>query len=158
MVMTTRAMLVMATATLALVATSGCTRIRGHQGYIVDQQLVDGIAPGVDNRDSVEATLGRPTFVGQFDKNDWYYVSRQTKQLAFAQPRPTQQTIFHVRFDAAGNVASVDRAGLEKTAAVSPDGDKTPTLGRKRGFLQELFGNIGSVGAPGMGGATPNTP
>lgn len=158
MVMTTRAMLVMATATLALVATSGCTRIRGHQGYIVDQQLVDGIAPGVDNRDSVEATLGRPTFVGQFDKNDWYYVSRQTKQLAFAQPRPTQQTIFHVRFDAAGNVASVDRAGLEKIAAVSPDGDKTPTLGRKRGFLQELFGNIGSVGAPGMGGATPNTP
>lgn len=158
MVITTRAMLVMATATLALVATSGCTRIRGHQGYIVDQQLVDSIAPGVDNRDSVEATLGRPTFVGQFDKNDWYYVSRQTKQLAFAQPRPTAQTILHVRFDAAGNVASVDRAGLEKIASVSPDGDKTPTLGRKRGFLQELFGNIGSVGAPGMGGATPNSP
>lgn len=158
MVKMTRAMLVVATATLALVATSGCTRIRGHQGYIVDQQLVDGIAPGVDNRDSVEATLGRPTFVGQFDKNDWYYVSRQTRQLAFGQPTPTEQTILHVRFDARGNVAAVDRSGLDRIASISPEGSKTPTLGRKRGFFQELFGNIGAVGAPGMGGAMPNTP
>lgn len=154
----TRAILVVATATLALVATSGCTRIRGHQGYIIDQQLVDGISPGVDNRDSVEATLGRPTFVGQFDKNDWYYVARDTRQLAFAQPSPTAQTVLHVRFDGAGNVASINRTGLEQVASISPTGTKTPTLGRKRGFFQELFGNIGAVGAPGMGGATPNTP
>lgn len=145
-------MLVVAGAALALVATSGCTRIRGHQGYIVDDQLVQGIQAGVDNRESVEATLGRPTFVGQFDANDWYYVSRQTKQLAFAQPRPTEQTILHVRFDAAGNVAAVNKSGLEKIASINPDGDKTPTLGRERGFFQELFGNIGAVGAPGMGG------
>lgn len=158
MVMGTRAMLVTAAAALALVATSGCTRIRGHQGYIVDDQLVQGIQPGVDNRDSVEATLGRPTFVGQFGANDWYYVSRTTKQLAFALPRPTEQTILHVRFDATGNVAAVQKAGLEQVVSINPSNDKTPTLGRERGFFEELFGNIGAVGAPGMGGATPNTP
>ena len=27
-------------------------------------------------------TLGRPTFTGQFDPNEWYYVSRDTAQLA----------------------------------------------------------------------------
>jgi len=29
---------------------------------------------------------------------------------------------------------------------------KTPTLGRKRSFFEELFGNIGTVGAPGLPG------
>lgn len=152
MVMTKRAMPVIAAAMVALIATGGCTRIRAHQGYIVDNQLIEGIKPGIDNRESVEGTLGRPTFVGQFDASDWYYVSRSTRQLAFANPKPTEQTILHVRFDAAGNVAAVDRQGLEKIVSIHPDGDKTPTLGRERGFFEELFGNIGAVGAPGMGG------
>lgn len=152
MVMTKRAMPVIAAAMVALIATGGCTRIRAHQGYIVDNQLIEGIKPGIDNRESVEGTLGRPTFVGQFDASDWYYVSRSTRQLAFANPKPTEQTILHVRFDAAGNVAAVDRQGLEKIVSIHPDGNKTPTLGRERGFFQELFGNIGAVGAPGMGG------
>jgi hypothetical protein len=109
-------------------------------------------AAGVDNRDSVAKTLGRPTFVGQFDQNEWFYVSRSTAQLAFNEPRPTAQTVLRVRFDEAGNVASVDRSGLEKIASISPEGDKTPTLGRERGFFQELFGNIGAVRAPGAPG------
>jgi hypothetical protein len=35
---------------------------------------------------------------------------------------------------------------------VDPAGRHTPTLGRKRSFFEELFGNIGSVGAPGLPG------
>lgn len=141
-----------AIAAVALLATGGCTRLRGHQGYIVDETLVGGIQPGVDNRDSVQQTLGGPTFMGQFDANDWYYVSRDTRQLAFAQPRAVKQTILHVRFNPNGTVAAVDRSGLDRIASISPMGDTTPTLGRKRGFFQELFGNIGAVGVPGAGG------
>ena len=57
-----------------------------------------------------------------------------------------------VKFDAAGNVVATDRTGLEKVAFFSPDGDETPTLGRERTFFEDLFGNIGVVGAPGSGG------
>ena len=133
-----------------LVLASGCTRMRDHRGYIVDETLVTAIKPGVDNRESVEATLGRPTFVGQFDSRDWYYVSRFTAQLAFAMPKPTNVTVLQVRFDPQGNVASVQRTGIEKVASIDPENDTTPTLGRNRGFFHELFGNIGSVGAGGM--------
>jgi len=149
--MTLRTGMIMAAGLAALVATSGCTRIRGNQGYLIDQQFVQGIQPGTDNRESVEATLGRPSFTGQFGNDDYYYFSRTTKQLAFASPRPTEQTVLHVRFDKAGNVAAVQKTGLDQVVSISPMGDKTPTLGRHRGFFQELFGNIGSVGA-GMGG------
>ena len=141
-----------------LLATAACTKVRDHQGYIMDQTLVASVQPGVDNRDSVTATLGRPSFVGQFDQRDWYYVSRDTRQLAFKMPRPVAQTVLHIRFDDAGNVASVEKTGMEKVASINPSDDKTPTLGRDRGFFQELFGNIGQVGAAGPAGQTADNP
>ena len=72
---------------------AGCARIVDHQGAILDEQLVAAVQPGVDTRDSVTGTLGRPSFVGQFDQHDWYYVSRNTRQLAFNMPRPSAQTV-----------------------------------------------------------------
>jgi outer membrane protein assembly factor BamE (lipoprotein component of BamABCDE complex) len=150
--------LTLSVALIALTATSGCSRVRGHQGYISDATLVDAIRPGVDNRESVARTLGRPTFAGQFDANDWYYVDRETKQLAFALPKATKQSILRVRFDAAGNVTAVEKTGLEKIASIRPVGDKTPTLGNNRSFFQELFGNIGQVGSVGQGGGTADNP
>ncbi len=143
--------LIVAGLALAL-ATSGCAQLKGRQGYVVDPMLTEAITPGVDNRESVEKTLGRPTFVGQFSDNEYYYVSRETRQLAFAKPRPVGQQVLRVRFDPAGNVAAVDRTGLELVSKISPEGDKTPTLGRHRSFFEDIFGNIGAVGAPGAAG------
>jgi outer membrane protein assembly factor BamE (lipoprotein component of BamABCDE complex) len=141
-----------------LALTVGCTQVRDRQGYLMDQTLVASVQPGVDNRDSVTATLGRPSFVGQFDQRDWYYVSRDTRNLGFNHPRPVAQTVLHIRFDEAGNVASVERTGLEKVASIDPAKAKTPTLGRNRGFFEELFGNIGQVGQVGAAGRTTDNP
>ncbi|HWV61642.1 MAG TPA: outer membrane protein assembly factor BamE [Sphingopyxis sp.] len=145
-----RARLVVLGLAVAL-ATSGCAQLKGRQGYVADPALTQAITPGVDNRESVEKTLGRPTFVGQFGTDEYYYVSRETRQLAFARPRPVDQQVLRVRFDEAGNVAAVDRTGLELVRKISPEGDKTPTLGRERSFFEDIFGNIGAVGAPGAG-------
>lgn len=142
--------------------TSGCARIRYHQGYIADPLLTDSIQPGVDNRASVQATLGRPTFTTQFTRPGetpvWYYVARDTRQLAFASPRPIDQNVLAVRFDANGNVATVDHIGMEQVANIDPWGEETPTLGRNRGFFEELFGNIGQVGRGNRGGSTADNP
>jgi len=136
---------------------AGCSSIRDHQGYIADDQLVAAVQPGVDNRESVERTLGRPTFVGQFDQRDWYYVSRQTRQLAFQHPRPANAQVLRVRFDEAGNVERVERSGLEMVANIDPSNEETPTLGRNRSFFEEIFGNIGAT-APGQRGQTSDNP
>ena len=66
------------------------------------------------------------------------------------------QSILVVSFDKAGNVEKVERRGMEQVARINPEKDKTPTLGRDTGLLEELFGNIGQVGAGGLGGG-PNT-
>ncbi len=142
-------------ATLLALAATGCARIPNAMGYIVDDELISAVQPGVDNRDSVAKALGRPTAVTQWDDDVWYYISRNTGQRAFLRPRPTAQTVLIVRFDAKGNVASVERRGLEKVADISPSSDETPTLGRDRTLLEDIFGNIGSFGGVPQGGGPP---
>ena len=138
-------------ASAALLA--GCMGIHDHRGAVIDRELASAIQVGVDNKDSVTKTLGRPTFTGQFNPNDWYYVSRDTKTVAFREPGVLDQTVLHVRFDAAGNVVAIDRTGKELIASIDPSGARTPTLGRKRSFFDELFGNIGTISQPGLPGA-----
>lgn len=146
--------LVLAAAALAL---SACASIKDHRGYLVDNALLDSVQPGIDNQISVERMLGRPSFISQFGKKDWYYISTNTRQSAFSRPKPKDQLMVRVSFDEKGNVVAVQRTGMETVANINPDGDKTPTLGRERTFLEDLFGNIGQVGAGGQGGgAGPN--
>ena len=135
----------------AAMGASACTPIRSHQGYVIDKELVDSVQPGVDTRESVLQTLGRPTLTSQFNQGEWYYISRDSRNFGYSDPKVREQQTIRVRFDAKGNVAAVDRMGKELIASVDPYGKKTPTLGRKRNFFSDLFGNIGTVGAPGAG-------
>lgn len=127
-------------AAAAMVA--GCAGVRNHKGAVIDRQLVSSVQVGVDNKASVEKLLGRPSFTGQFDPNDWYYVSRSTAVYAFRNPRILDQTTLRIRFDQAGNVTSVQQSGKELVASLDPSNRSTPTLGRDRGFFEELFGNV----------------
>ena len=139
---------------LTALLVSGCATNHAHKGAVIDPQLASSIQPGVDNKDSVTKLLGTPTLQAQFTPNDWYYVSRDTNQVAFRNPRVTRQTVMLVRFDQAGNVASVQQTGKEYVMNLNPSKRFTPTLGRSKSFFEELFGGIGTVGAPGM----TNTP
>ncbi len=147
-------------AVLALTTLSACesSRIKQTQGYIVDEVLVASVQPGVDNRASVEKTLGRPTWASEFDNGEWYYVTRNSSQLAFLTPKPTSQSIIIISFDSGGGVTKVERDGLDKIVSVKMEDDKTPTLGRDSSLIQDLFGNIGQVssggGPAGSGGGT----
>ena len=138
------------TIALAALLASGCASNRAHKGAVIDPQLASSIQPGVDNKASVTKLLGTPTLTGTFTPNDWYYLSRDTNQLGFQNPHVTNQLVMLVRFDKAGNVASVQRTGKDLILNVNPSHRSTPTLGRKKSFLDELLGNIGSVSS-GMG-------
>ncbi len=145
--------LVLAALGMSALGASACAPLRSHQGYVVDADLVNAIRPGIDNRDSVAATLGQPTLKEQFGGGDWLYVSRDSRNMAFNNPQPYSQLTLRIAFDAKGDVRAVSKSGVELASEISPVGDKTPTLGRKRGFFEDLFGNIGTVGAgPGAGG------
>lgn len=133
-------------------ASGACAPLKSHQGYIVDADLVNSIQPGVDNRNSVAATLGHPSFASQFGQGDWYYIARDSKNYAYNSPKVDKQLTLQISFDQAGTVTAIRKSGEEQVASISPSSKTTPTLGRKRGFFEDLFGNIGTVGAAGAGG------
>ena len=135
------------------VTAGGCTSIREARGYIEDERMTGLIQPGIDNEQSVQSTLGRPTFTSQFGPETWYYVSSVTGRKPFVRPKIQTHSVLAVRFDSDGKVVAADRSGIDQVVYLSPDGDETPTLGRERTFFEDLFGNIGTVGAPGTGGA-----
>ncbi|HWC55580.1 MAG TPA: outer membrane protein assembly factor BamE, partial [Sphingomicrobium sp.] len=135
-------------ALLGLLA-AGCASNRAHKGAVIDPELLRSVQPGVDHKDSVTKLLCTPTFSGQFTPDEWYYVSRDTNQLAFRNPRVTKQQNTLVRFDPKGNVASIQNTGKELVLNVNPSKRFTPTLGRKQSFFEELFNNIGSVNGAG---------
>lgn len=134
---------------MGLLALAGCSSIRESRGFVNDPLLVRSVQPGIDNRRSVEGTLGRPTYESQYGEKTWYYISSVTGRRPFVRPRINDHAVLTVRFDDAGNVASVETKGMDEVVFLQPDGDKTPTLGRERGFLEDLFGNIGQVGGAG---------
>lgn len=135
-----------------------CASIRDSRGYIVDPLLTDAIQPRIDNQQSVESTLGRPTFTSQYGTPTWYYVASITGQRPFNRPRIKEHSVLAVQFDEAGRVAKVERSGVDRVVFLDPNGDKTPTLGRERGFLEDLFGNIGQVGGAGLPGGGAGGP
>ena len=133
----------------AAMALSACASFNTHKGAVIDTQLAASIQPGIDNKASVQKLLGTPTLAGQFTANDWYYVSRDQTQLAFRDPHISRHKVLHIAFDQAGNVASIGMTGREMAMDLTPSRRQTPTLGRKRSFFDELFGNIGSVNGAG---------
>ena len=145
--------LVVAGAALA----AGCSSIgiNEHKGYVLDKELASTVQVGVDNKESVTRTLGRPSFTGQFDANDWYYVAREQKLVPFRSQKVMDQDVVHIRFDQAGNVIAVNTTGKELVASIDPVDDKTPTLGRQRSFFDELFGNIGVLNSGALGQQQP---
>jgi outer membrane protein assembly factor BamE (lipoprotein component of BamABCDE complex) len=147
----------------AAIGIGGCTPLRSHQGYVIDTDLVNSVQPGVDNRQSVLDTLGTPTFTSQFGKGEWFYVARDSRNFSYNKPKAASQITLKVSFDDKGTVTRIDRTGVDQVAQINPDKKTTPTLGRTHSFFQELFGNIGTVGAPGMappdqGGGGRDTP
>lgn len=124
-------------------ATTACGNGRSVRGYIFDKELADAIQPGVDNRASVESTLGTPTMQSTFDDSTWYYISTTVRVRPVFWPDAKEHRVLAVAFNDRGVVSGVNNFGLEDMREVQSVGDKTPTKGRKVSFFEQIFGSIG---------------
>jgi len=135
-------------ASLALVLVAGlavtaCGNGRAVRGYIFDTELADAILAGVDNRQSVQSTLGTPTVAATFSDDTWYYVSTTVRIRPVFWPDAKFHRVMAVRFNEQGVVENVNNYDMSDMVNVSPVNDKTPTKGRKLNLFQQIFGNVG---------------
>jgi outer membrane protein assembly factor BamE (lipoprotein component of BamABCDE complex) len=124
---------------------SACTPIFTNHGYMPSEQDLALLQVGVDTRDTVEATIGRPAAEGLLGEEAWYYVQSRWKALGAREPQEVSREVLAVSFDADGKVANIERFGLDKGEIVSISRRITTTNIRGKGILRQILGNIGKL-------------
>ncbi len=125
------------------VAVTGCTIERQPRGFFIDEPIAQGILPGLDNKTSVQHTMGTPSMYGTFDPNVWFYIYELTRRRSLSRPKATERTILAVQFDGDGVVEDIRRYSLADTVKIKPRKDITPTRGKKLSFFEQIFSNVG---------------
>ncbi len=142
---------------LALAA-AGCSPIVSTHGYAPNDEQLAQIEPGLDTAQTVTRKIGRPSTGGVVRNDAWYYVSSRFETEAYNAPELTERRVVAVRFGSDGMVEGVDRYGLEDGRVINLVTKTTPTFGREMTVVQQLFGNLGNVGANTVGSATGGPP
>jgi outer membrane protein assembly factor BamE (lipoprotein component of BamABCDE complex) len=132
---------------LGLTALTACSIPTTERGNLPKPEALQQIKPGVSDKATVARLLGTPSTTAAFDGNVWYYISRETEQIAFLDPRVLDQQVVEVNFDDKGIVTAVDHKGLSDAQAVTPNPNATPAPGREFTFLEQLIGNFGKFNA-----------
>ena len=106
---------------MMLAALLACaTQFRNH-GYVPPEDDLALLEVGRDTRETVAATIGRPSTAGLLNDVGWYYV----------------QSV----------VENIERYGLADGQIVAISRRVTTANVKSQGFLKQLFGNIGAINA-----------
>jgi outer membrane protein assembly factor BamE (lipoprotein component of BamABCDE complex) len=139
--------LAVALGAVALLGSASCTPDIAIRGNLPRPEKLAEIKPGSTTQNQVRELLGPPSNVGTFDSKVWYYISQKTEDVPMNVPQVLDRTVVVVRFDGKGVVQ--DLKTLDKSAGrdITPVAETTPTAGHEPNLFQDLFGNIGRVGA-----------
>lgn len=133
-------------AAASALALSACEATYTNHGFAPQIAQLEQISSS-DTRGSVLRSLGQPSASGTFDGESWYYMASRVENYAFYAPKIVDRKVVAIRFDDAGRVTNVARYGVEDGKIIDLITRTTPTYGREITILQQLFGNIGRVGA-----------
>ena len=133
-------------ALLALVL-AACTPLYSDHGYVPSDAELALLQVGKDTRDSVGATIGRPSASGLLNDEGWYYVESRWRTLGGREPQEVDRQVVAISFTPEGIVENIERFGLEKGRIVPLSRRVTTTNIKGKSVLSQIFGNIGRVNA-----------
>lgn len=121
-----------------------CTpKVRTH-GYVPNDETLESIAVGRDNRESVYEAIGSPTSSGVMRDEGWYYISSRVKYETYQAPQEVERQIVAISFDSDGVVSNVERLSLEDGRVIALNRRITDIPVKGPGFFGQLFNNIGN--------------
>ena len=133
-------------AVVLVLVLSSCSPTVTQHGHRITDDDITRIQPGVTTQRDILQMLGSPSAQAPFDNGRWYYVTQRSERMSFYQSELTQQDVVTVTFNADGTVGEVGRHGLDMAQQVSPNSEKTQTLGNELSIIEQLLGNVGRFG------------
>lgn len=131
-------------------ALTACAPLYANHGYIPTDQDLALLKVGLDTRDSVEATVGRPAAEGLLNDEAWYYVQSRWKTVGAAEPVEITREVVAISFTPQGVVANIERFGLDQGRIVPLSRRVTTTSISGKGIIAQIFGNIGKLNTDGL--------
>lgn len=126
---------------------ASCAPVYQNHGYVPTDEELALIEVGKDTRDTVAATLGRPSSQGLLNDVGWFYVQSRWKHFGALAPQEIDRQVVSITFTEEGVVENVERFGLEDGQVVAISRRVTDSNIKGMGFLRQLFGNIGRPSA-----------
>ena len=133
----------------ALFLTACAPSFRNH-GFVPRDDQLQTIDVGADTRESVTEKIGGPSASSLRRDNAWYYVESRFRHVGFSAPREIERQVVRISFSPSGRVQNIERFGLADGQIVRLSTRVTETVATDRGFLGQLFGNVGQGSAAAL--------
>ncbi len=132
-----------ALAALLLVVLTACAPIQRFHGYAPSDTDLATIEVGRDTRDTVAEKIGRPGIGGVMEGSAWYYVQSDWVEYAYRAPVEVKREVVAISFTPAGQVANIERFGLEDGNVIALSRRVPDTGQTTAGILRGIFSNLG---------------
>lgn len=132
-----------------LFALGACSPQFRNHGFVPSEEDLSEIVVGIDNKASVDETIGAPSATGVLNDDGYYYVRSRTRTFGPRAPRVVDRQLVVIDFSDTGVVTNIQRFGLEdgRTVLLSRRVTDSPTKGK--GIIRQLLGNVGNFGLAG---------
>ena len=129
---------------LALVA---CAPVYRNHGYAPPDEELTLLEVGRDTRDTVAASVGRPSASGLLNDMGWFYVQSRWQHPGGRAPREIERQVVAISFTEDGVVSNIERFGLEEGRVVPLSRRVTESNIRGVSLISQLLGNLGNFRA-----------
>jgi outer membrane protein assembly factor BamE (lipoprotein component of BamABCDE complex) len=128
-------------------ALSACSPMYRYHGYIPSESELAALVVGQTTREEVIALVGAPTAKGLIDGDAFYYVRSRFRDYGYRASREVEREVLVISFAPSGQVANVERFGLEDGNVVALSRRVTDDNLRDTTFIRQLLGNVGQFDA-----------
>ena len=143
----------MAYVTAFVAVLAGCVAKDRFHGFVPEAEDLAAVQIGSDTRESIIATLGRPSASGIVSGSAFYYIASTFRHFGAAAPKEIDRQIVAINFDPKGVVRNIESFGLEDGQVVVLSRRVTDSGLRDISLLSQLVGAIGRFNAADLLGA-----
>ncbi len=130
---------------VAAVPLAGCQTQQSTQGYLLDEEILAKVKPGMDST-SVLNIMGSPSTTSTVGNQTWYYVSEKREmRFQFMGPKVVDRQIVVIEFTKANKVEKIANYGLQDGAVFDFISRTTPTSGAEPTLLRQLLRATGQM-------------
>lgn len=127
-----------------LLMLSACSEIIRNHGYVPPEGDLNALIVGVDTRDTLAASIGRPSTSGVVQDQSWYYIGSQVRHFGARKPEEINREVVAISFNDSGTVSNIERFGLERGKVVVLSRRVTETSVRDVTFIRQIIRNFGN--------------